>query len=270
MSKNIAHPDPTAVLDTAAKFFRVMLKAGASFSDFTPPMQSVAKRKNLVEYLKLGCPKVRDDVTLNAAPSRYDIARLILGDDFITPEEVASARGLVYTDEQTEALEANIPSDEVIAWCRGNGYMLIPSPPEAMSLIAIRSINRELFYSKEGGWYADQLFANQERTEAASWLAIRKGNVPDSTGKKWKEQSALLSDVERVPNVAELSWALTTYKEVRGAYLMNGPVYARTSSLDSAGYRVYVGRFVSLGLGVYSCWDGSRCDHLGVASARKL
>lgn len=270
MPKNIAHPDPAAVLDTAAKFFRVMLKAGASFSDFTPPMQSVAKRRNLVEYLKLGCPKVRDDATLSTAPSGYDLARQILGDDFITPEEVASARGLVYTDEQTKVLEVGIPSDEVIVWCRRNGYMLIPNPPEAMSFLRVRSINRELFYSKEGGWYAYQQFANEDRTEAATWLVIRKGIVPDSASKKWKEQLRLISDVERVPNAAEFSWALTTYKEVRGVYLMNGPIYVRTSSLVSKVRRVFVGSFDSRGFSVNSCWDDSRDGDLGVASARKL
>ena len=81
MSQNIAHPNPTAVLDAAAKFFRVMVKAGASLEQFNAPMQSIAKRRNLVAYLKLGCPKVDGS---GVTPSPSDLARLILGPDFIT------------------------------------------------------------------------------------------------------------------------------------------------------------------------------------------
>lgn len=268
MSQSIAHPEPTAVLDGTAKFFRVMANAGVPFSAFTAPMQSVAKRKNLAEYLTLGCPKVDGNGVINTTPSEHDLARLILAKDFIAPEEVAQIRGLVYADEQLEALQTSLPPLEVIAWCRGNGYLLLPNPPEAMSLLGVRDLNRGLFASKEGGWYVDQAFAAKETTEAATWLMIRKGIVPNSTDKKWKEQIPLISDVERVPNAAEFSWVLTTYKEVRGVYLMGG-IYARTSSVGSGGRHVYVGLFGSDGLLVCCDWGDRRDDSLGLASARK-
>ncbi|MEK9176985.1 MAG: hypothetical protein AAB923_01695, partial [Patescibacteria group bacterium] len=143
--------------------------------------------------------------------------------------------------------------------------------PTAMSLLGIRDLNRTLFYSKEGGWYAEerQTFAQNDKTQAATWLALRKGVVPNSTDKKWKEQLPLLSDVERVPNVAEFAWGLTTYKEVRGVYLMNA-IYARTNSVDSGGDRVIVGIFDAKGL-VVSLWSGDgRYSDIGVASARKF
>lgn len=268
MSESIAHPGPSAVLHTAAKFFRVMETAGAPFSAFTPPMQNVTKRSNLAEYLNLGCPKVNSAGTIDPKPSEHDLTRLILGDDFITPEEVARARGLAYTDEQLEALQTNLPPLEVVAWCRGNNYLLLPNPPQAISLLGVRDLNRTLFYSKEGGWYAEQAFAREETTGVATWLMIRKSIVPNSTSKKWKEQVPLLSDLEQVPNAAGFCWALTTYKEVRDVYLMSG-IYARTSSVGSDGNRVYVGRFASDGLKVNHYWDDSRHDGLGVSSARK-
>ena len=76
---NIANLD-TATLDTVAKFFRTMQKAGA---DFTGPMQDRTKRRNLAEYLENGCPKVNNngEVVTNQLPEGYDLARLILGDD---------------------------------------------------------------------------------------------------------------------------------------------------------------------------------------------
>lgn len=266
MPKSIAHPDPTAVLDTAAKFFRVMAGAGASFEQFTAPLQNVAKRKNLAEYLNLGCPKVDGNGVVDFTPLPQGLARFILGDDFITPEEVANARGLVYTDEQLEALEISLPSLEWIARCRANGYMLLPNPAEAMSLLQIRDLKRDIFYSKEGSWYADQAFAREEKTKAATWLAVRKNIVPDSIDKNWQEQLTLISGIERVPNAAEACWALTTYKEVRGVNLIP-TIYARTLSLDSHGDRVVVGDFVAEGLFIGSNEDHRRSDELGVSSA---
>lgn len=269
MSKHIAHHDSTAVLDTVAKLFRVMNKSGVSLEDFVPPMQSVVKRKNLVEYIKLGYPKVNSNGTIDTTPTEHELARLILADDFITPEEIANARGLIYTDEQLEVLEKNLPTLEIIAWCHGNNFILIPNPPNAMSLLDVRDLKRELFCSKEGGWYADHSFAKNDKTEVATWLAIRKGIVPNSISKKWKEQLPLITDIERVPNAAEFSWALTTYKEVRDIYLMEN-VYARTSSINSDGTRVRLGVFDSDGLIVDNYWDDDRHSFLGVSVARKF
>ena len=184
---------------------------------------------------------------------------------------MTEVRGLSYSDEQLEGLEASFPSIEIIAWCRGNGYMLIPAPPAAMSLLGVRDLNRTLFYTKEGGWYAEerQTFAQNDKTQVATWLALRKGVVPNSIDKKWKEQLPLLSDVERVPNAAELAWGLTTYKEVRGVYLMNA-IYARTGSLDSDGDHVDVGGFDAEGLYVDYWDDDDRSSNVGGSSARKF
>lgn len=269
MPENIAHPRPTAVLDTTAKLIRVMDKAGVPFETLTGPLQSVVKRRNLMEYLNLGCPKVDGNGVIGTTPSEQDLAKLILGEDFITPEEVANARSLAYTDEQIEVLEQSLPTLEVIVWCRVNGYILLPNPPEAMPLLQVRDLKREIFYSKEGGWYADQPFARNERTEVATWIAVRKDVVPGSTGKKWNDQLPLISDIERVPNAAEACWTLTTYKEVRGVNLMSA-IYARTSSVDSSGARVFVGLFDSEGLLVFSLSDGHVGDYLGMSSARKF
>lgn len=264
---SIAHLDTTA-LDTAAKFFRTMQKVGA---DFTGPVQSVTKRQNLAAYLALGCPKVDGNGVIDTTPTPESLARLFLGADFITPQEVAAVRGLTYTDEQLEGLEASFPSIEVIAWFRANGYMLIPAPPTAMSLLGIRDLNHTLFFSKKGGWYAEerQTFAQNDKTQAATWLALRKGVVPNSTNKRWYEQLPLLSDVERVPNAAEFAWGLTTYKEVRGVHLMNNIYVVRTNSVDSGGLRVSVGVSNAESLYVNGYWDYSRNGSIGLSAARK-
>lgn len=198
----------------------------------------------------------------------YTLAQSILGTDFITPEEVAKARtSIVYTDEQITALAESLPSEDVLKWCKDNGYAVMPEPPTATSMLDVREIQSAHFYSKTGGWYSDQKFAREDKT-SFGWLAIRKTPVPNSTSKTWKEQSKLLSALERVPNTAEMSWFITTYFEVRGVRLFED-IYVRTSSLDSDGDRVYLGCFGSEGLIVYYWDDDVRYAYVGVSSARK-
>jgi hypothetical protein len=197
----------------------------------------------------------------------YTVARSILGNDFVTPEEVAKKRkGVVYTDEQIGAL-ANLPSEDVLKWCKDNGYAVMPTPPTAISTLDVREIQSAHFYNKTGGWYSDQKFAREDKT-SFGWLAIRKTPVPNSTSKTWSDQGKLLSALERVPNAAEMSWFITTYFEVRGIRLFEGS-YVRTSSVDSDGGRVYVGIFGAEGLRVYGWYDDGRRSDIGVSSARK-
>jgi hypothetical protein len=192
------------------------------------------------------------------------LAQSILGADFITQEEVTKARSsIVYTDDQITSL----PSEDMLKWCKENGYAVIPAPPTAMSLLDVREIQSAHFYSKTGGWYSDQKFAREDKT-SFGWLAIKKTPIANSTNKNWNEQSKLLSELEQVPNAAEMSWFITTYFEVRGIRLFEG-VYVRTSSHDSGGDRVSVGYFGSGGLYVDS-WSGdSRDGNVGLSAARQ-
>lgn len=198
----------------------------------------------------------------------YALAQSILGEDFITPEEVMKARpNIVYTDEQITALAESLPSEDALKWCKENGYAVMPAPPTAMSTLDVREIQSAHFYSKTGGWYADQKFAREDKT-SFGWLLIKKTPVANSTSKTWNEQNKLLSKLETVPNAAEMCWFITTYFEVRGVRLFEG-VYVRTSSLVSDGYRVIVGYFDAEGLYVSGWYDDDRNDIIGVASARK-
>jgi len=263
---NIAHLD-TAALDTAAKFFRTMQKAGA---DFTGPLQSTAQRRNLVAYLEMGCPKVDGNGTVVTPqlPDGTDLCRLILGDDFLSPEDVARVYGFSYSDEQVANLSEALPDFETLMCLRSNSYMLVATPPTDHNLLQVRDLGNQLFYSKSEGWYAEdnQKFSRSDSVKAEMWLAIRKESYPDSRGKTWDEQTALLSDNEHVPNAAEVSYAVTAYYKVRGIYLLRG-VYVRTSSVSADGYRVFVGDFGEDGLYVNHYWFGYRYGYIGVSSS---
>lgn len=178
-----------------------------------------------------------------------------------------SRKGIVYTDEQLSQFGDTVPSQEALEWCRDNGYILIAGPNRPMSLLEVRSLKKDYFYSKEGGWYFEQAVAQNDKAETR-WIMLRKEPVPQSTSKNWNEQQALLSEDEVTPNVAEVAWCVTTYKAVRNTYLLSS-VYVRTSSLDSDGDRVFVGSFGAKGLSVYSYWGGYRRGYLGVSAARK-
>ena len=202
----------------------------------------------------------------------YELAKKILGVDFITPEEVTKARpGIVYSDEQITAFAGNLPSAEVLEWCKANDYAVMPAPPTSMALLHVREIQPAHFYSKQGGWYAEaQQFARADKTDSLKhWFLAKKTEVANSTGKSWNEQHPLLSEVERVPNVAEISWFITTYFEVRDTRLFE-VVGVRTSSLGSGGNRVCVGPFHASFL-LVGDWDtDERNVTIGVSSARKL
>lgn len=224
--------------------------------------QRLNENPGFAEYLAEGIRR------FSAKAPDYGLAQSFLGADFITPEEVTKARSsIVYTAEQITALAESLPSEDVLKWCKENGYAVIPAPPTAMSLLDVREIKSTHFYSETGGWYADQKFAHEDKT-SFGWLAIKKTPVSNSTSKTWNKQNKLLSALEKVPNAAEMSWFITTYFEVRGVRLFEG-VYVRTSSLDSFGYRVYVGDFVSDGLYVSYYWDDNRNDNIGLSAARK-
>jgi hypothetical protein len=207
---------------------------------------------------------MNQDLTLD-----HSVAKSILGADFITPEEVTKARpSIVYTVEQITALAESLPSEDILKWLKDNGYAVMPAPPQAMSLLDVREMESLHFYKKTGGWHVDKKFAHEDKT-SQGWLAIKKTPVSNSTSKNWNEQNKLLSERERVPNAAEMSWFITTYFEVRGARLFEN-VYVRTSSLDSDGNRVFVGRFDAKGLYVDSYWDDYRIGSLGLSSGRKF
>jgi hypothetical protein len=200
-------------------------------------------------------------------PKGYELATLILGDDFISPEEVANVYSVSYTKDQLKQFVETLPNENILQWYRTNGYVLIAGPPTEMNLLGIRDLDNKLFCSNAEGWYAEkeQMFAKDDKV-AGEWLAIRKEPVPNSFSKTWKEQQSLITEVEHVPNASQVSYAVTAYYKVRGTYLLHGK-YVRTSSVSADGGHVGVGYFDEDGLYVGNRWDDGRNGSIGVASA---
>jgi len=171
------------------------------------------------------------------------VARKILGVDFVTPEEMMSARpGIVYTNSQMAEFERTLPCGEELEFLRDQEATLVPGPQARMSLLDIRALRSEYFYCKnKKGWYSHvcEKFSRED-TVGVRWLKLRKRPIPSSIGKSWDEMRPQFSGTEYVPNVAEVSWVDTSYKAVRGSYLFSG-ILVWTSSFDSCDLRVYLG-----------------------------
>ncbi len=206
----------------------------------------------------------------------YTLARSILGNDFISADEIMTARGVQYTEDQLIELGRKLPDQATLEAIRDAGMMLVAGPPTAMSMLDVRAVHADFFYSKgpeqdDSGWYDDagEKFARNDKTDALGWIAFRKEPVEDSLSKNWEEQQALVAEPMMIPNAAEATWALTTFKAVRDIYLLD-ELYVRTSSVDSDGDRVDVGDFDADGLDVRSYWDDHRDSSLGVSASRKF
>lgn len=270
----IAPLNPSNVLDTIAKFIRVLENEGVEWRHYRYAIDSKTARLNLSKFLKAGCQRILQF---------YEQAKLILGNDFIEPEDVTKAHGFVYTDENLVHFMRTLPSDGVLRWCRDNDYTVIAGPPQTMSRFEVQTLKDGRFQPEKerwrgpyegvmlpayGGEKAMQLY---EGEVTADWLVVRKHEVHDSFRKNWDEQRALLADIEREANAAEVMWFIKTYRAVRGITLFER-VLVRTSSvtLSDGGGRVSVGdfcgHFCSTREGVNHWQDSLRDSNIGIAS----
>jgi len=200
--------------------------------------------------------------------TRFQEARSILGVDFIEPRDVATSHMMItYTVTEIMALAGSLPPKNVLTWCKNNGYVVLPAPPQALSLLGIKETTITNLFSKTDGYYADQKFARKDKT-SFGWLLIKKTPVSGSISKTWNEQNKLLSVFEKVPNIAEMCWFITIYFEVRSIRLFE-EIYVRTSSLDSDSRRVDVGYFRSEGFSVNILDIDDRYGCIGLSAARR-
>lgn len=199
------------------------------------------------------------------ASTDQKLARSIMCENFLGVEEVARHFGVTFTQKQMRALK-DIPFTEAeLQECRDT-HLLVAGYP--MTLLDVRAVKPELFYTSEEGWYAEETFASKEKVEVR-WYLIRKDIVRKSTSKTWQEQQAMLADNEETPRACELGYAVILFYLATGKRLF-GNVYARCTDVDAGGCRVLVGLFGANGLSVGGNTDGGRWNDVGVSASRKL
>jgi len=123
------------------------------------------------------------------------------------------------------------------------------------------------FYFADNPWYAKEDFASQPLS--FRWHLMLREIVPNSESKTYEDQQKMLPAEYEVPTaVAETAKNILVFRK-SGVY-SNSKRYARCQEKTSAGRRVHVGSFGSVGLGVHRYWEGYRAGDIGVGAARKL
>jgi hypothetical protein len=184
-----------------------------------------------------------------------------------TLDDVERIFGVTYTAEQRAALQDVQFSDDVLRACAGT-HMLFPGFP--LSLLDVRATFADLFFSKTGGWYAEEKQSFSRASVPVRWHLLRTTPVPDSFSRTWSGQYTLLLPDEEVPSAATVAFATMLHFKATGQRLFES-CYVRTSNVDADGNRVIVGGFDAVGFSVSDVyWDHDRRARLGLSSVRKF
>jgi len=220
--------------------------------------------RNLVIKERIIMPMSNDNQNFSTLKQKYNVARNILGKDFMSSEEIEEARGVAYTKEQHVRFIDTLPDQDTLLWCRDKGCMVAAGPNQPMSFLEVCKLKSEYLKLNAEEWYEDEPFALNDKVDTR-WLMLGKEPFLESTGKNWTEQKGLLLPVGAVvPNVTKVVWGVTTYRAVRGESLFSN-VYVRTSSVDLDKGHVDVGSVDGKSLYFYRWDDGSRSRDIGVA-----
>lgn len=202
-------------------------------------------------------------------PSTYESARKILGEDFITPEEVSESVWHArqpkydYTQAQILELQKTIPSAAFLVWCKENDYAVIPPPPEPTSIIDIFDRHGWMFSDKTIWWHEKGKERDKLLKEpvAFKWLAIRRTRPEELASLTAAEQDTLVKarKIEHIPSSSEVLWFMMVLLKVRSDFLY-GDWFVRTSSLSSQGEPIAIsGMAGGYGISV-CCWPGKKAN----------
>lgn len=199
----------------------------------------------------------------------YSYALHILGEDFISPEEIMLSTNHFYRGNTLRHFVNTFPSLKAIEWIAKHQFRLIAGPSRPLNLLKVKQIDPSFFYKREKYWWCGnqrQRFSRKDTVES-EWYVLSKKPLVHSMGKTWEEQKELLPEGSFVPNIAEFAWCNTVFRKVhRFCPLTN--IHTRTSSLDSEGNHVTAGsQFTSLHID--SCWDDWSHPYLGLIAAYK-
>lgn len=124
-----------------------------------------------------------------------------------------------------------------------------------------------LFSAKAHTDYNDQAFVTQRGFRG--WRLVRKLPVENSPGATWREQQALLSEDEDVPEARIMVYSIIAHFLHTGECLFEA-MYVRCSDQHADGRRVRLGYFDIEGLGFSGDEDGSRVPDVGVCALWKM
>lgn len=216
-----------------------------------------ALAKRVVDFVRRG--------GYDASTDYENLARVIMGENFLGIEEVTRHFGVSFTQKQAKEL-VDIPFTEAeLQECRST-HLLVAGYP--LSFPDVRKTASSLFYRSEDAWYDEHAFATDEKVDLR-WYLVRKDVVDGSTEKTWDEQQAMLAENEETPRACEFVYSVILYALATGIRLFPS-IYGRAASEDTDGRHVYIGSFGADGLRVHDTWDAFRWGRIGVLSSRSF
>jgi hypothetical protein len=233
-------------------------------------LNSIQARRNLATYVEMGCPEIQNGEIVNQELSRFEeVAKFVLGKDYLSLEDVEKAHSFTYTQEQKKALAETVPGMWALIRMSQLGFFLTPTLLEDNTLIQVCNLQNPGDYPKIKRMFSNALMrcSSEEVVPSCQWLVVGKQPYPCSVENVLNEHQKLISPAEYVPNAAELVFAVTTYYLVRSIKLLKD-VSVRTSSVDSCGQRLVVG-YTQDSLQVSESWDTFRNPYIGVSFAMK-
>lgn len=174
------------------------------------------------------------DQLLSEERANFEDIEKILGDDFILPGRSYEHFFEWYTNIQHRMFNQALPAKRKVEWLKNNDYMLIAGPSHTSTVYDLQ----KYFQIKEmgeleirtkavrPGYDEFNIIANIVQ---CGWYEIKKTEFPGSRGRSWNDcvkssrdafpRSKYLQEGE-IPNIAEVIWAFTTYRAVRGVTLL--------------------------------------------------
>ena len=223
--------------------------------------------RELIAYVREGIRTFSAEM-----PSDYGTARALLGEDFISPEDIMDAYlELDYDPAQIRALHNALPSKDVLEWCREHKYIVIAAPPRPLSLIDIHKMDINLIRTGKGSWIeeTDEDFYRNELV-MGKWLIIRSEPAPHSLNKNEEQQEKIPGEGEYIPTVAEMAWVIAAFYRVRGHARLFEHHIVRTSSHDEGGDALFIGHFTKVGALLSAKGRRYHNPSLGLAIGRKV
>lgn len=143
------------------------------------------------------------------------LAREILGLDFISPQEIAAARGLNYSVEQIAELERTLPDKETLEWLKQSGYMLVAGSPHRLPFLGVHQFGCSCFLDRRSRWHRDRAHANDLREIVTGhWYMFRKNIIPNFVRQEWCVGSDPVCKFEQGFDFAGFVWVMECYAEV--------------------------------------------------------
>lgn len=178
---------------------------------------------------------------MNSALQRYlEFSQQHWRNDFIPPHMMLNSGWASYEDFELRRLCESLPDQATLQSFRRNNTILMAGPSYSMDMLDI--ITRFQSDSRFGGsvgignpaWYLEdtEKFARQDKIDGLCWFAFSRTPIAGTLSKNWQSQQLLVKEPKRIPNAAEIMWAMTTSLIIDDVRLF-GDFFVRSSSVDS-------------------------------------